>query len=62
MTTIFIAANRFALMPTARMRVRFVQLLISQVRYQRALRTAFAPAAEQFYRVDSSQLGHPNFR
>jgi hypothetical protein len=62
MTTILIAANRFALMPTARMRVRFVQLLISQVRYQRALRTSFAPAAEQFYRVDSSLLSHPNFR
>ena len=62
MTTIFIAANRFALMPTARMRLRFVQLLISHGRYRRALRRAFAPAADQFYRVDSGLLGHPNFR
>jgi len=62
LTTIAIAANRFALMPTARMRLRFVQLLISQVRYQRALRRAFAPAGEQFYRADSALLGHPNFR
>ena len=62
MTTIFIAANRIAVLPNLRMRLRFIQLFASQVRYQRALRRAFAPAAEQFYRVDSGLLGHPNFR
>ena len=62
MTTFLLAANRLVFLPTARKRIRFAQLLTAQIRYQRQLRAAFAPAGEQFYRVDASLVQHPNFR
>ena len=62
MTTFLVATNRFVILSSTRKRVRFAQLLISEIRYQRELRKAFALEAEQFYRVDSALMHHPYAR